>query len=684
MPLSAGQILNNRYRIVKLLGQGGFGAVYRAWDMNLDVPCAVKENLELSQTAQTQFRREASLLATLHHSNLPRVTDHFFIPNQGQYLVMDFIEGDDLKTMLERAGGPLPEGQVLPWIAQVCDALTYLHNQQPPVIHRDIKPANIRITSKGQAVLVDFGIAKVYNANLATTQGARAITPGYSPQEQYGQGRTDGRSDVYSLGATLYTLLTGEVPVESVQRSTSALAMPATLNPSISPNVESAILKAMENSPAERFQSTVDFKVALEKTPAIHITGVVSTSSASVAQASDRSSTSAPVMQSDNPPQPRWRVWAGAAALLVLLGALGFLALQFIPRNSPGPTSVPGLVGSQPVGRTATQPSSATPRVPAGIAQASPTATRLLPPTPTPVLAPTITPALVIPVPVTPDTSYQRGKLAYVSRQNGYNQIYVMAPPGGSARDVVPDAPQSKGSESPWWSPSGDFLAFTNLTKNGDPRVALVSALPNSQPKNLNTDLLGSSPTWSPDGKRIVFSGSKENAGQFLIVEAATGKLVTQLNPGVQGAGLPAWSPDGAHIAFTTIGSANSDIYVMPASGGVATHLTDTPGEDYAPAWSPDGKWIAFQSDRKDGGGHSEIWMMDPSGNNVHQMTTTAGQAWARAPAWSPDGKWIAYISGSLGQEYGELYVIPASGGEPFLLTDTGGMIYDWRPSWGK
>jgi serine/threonine protein kinase len=112
MPLSPGQILNNRYRIVKLLGQGGMGAVYRAWDMNLDIAVAIKENLDTSPEAQRQFHREARILAHLSHPSLPRVGDHFFIPRQGQYLVMDFIEGEDLGTTLEKTGGPLPAAQV--------------------------------------------------------------------------------------------------------------------------------------------------------------------------------------------------------------------------------------------------------------------------------------------------------------------------------------------------------------------------------------------------------------------------------------------------------------------------------------------------------------------------------------------------------------------------------------------
>src|SRR5512137_2167770 len=176
MPLQTGQVFNNRYRIVKLLGQGGFGAVYRAWDSNLNKPCALKENLDVSPEAQRQFMREATILANLSHPNLPRVTDHFSLPGQGQYLVMDFVEGEDLASLQQRQGGALPVGQVLGWINQVADALTYMHSLQPPVVHRDIKPANIRITPEGRAMLVDFGLVKIYDPGMQTTLGARAVT----------------------------------------------------------------------------------------------------------------------------------------------------------------------------------------------------------------------------------------------------------------------------------------------------------------------------------------------------------------------------------------------------------------------------------------------------------------------------------------------------------------------------
>ena len=189
MPLAQGQILQNRYRIVKLIGQGGFGAVYRAWDLSLNQPCALKENFDTSTEAQRQFQREASILANLRHPHLPRVTDHFFISTQGQYLVMDFIEGQSFEEILTQMRRPLTESEVLPSFEQVCQAVDYLHHRTQPIIHRDIKPQNIIITPENEAILVDFGISKIHDPHLKTTSGARAVSPGFSPIELTPPGR---------------------------------------------------------------------------------------------------------------------------------------------------------------------------------------------------------------------------------------------------------------------------------------------------------------------------------------------------------------------------------------------------------------------------------------------------------------------------------------------------------------
>jgi serine/threonine protein kinase len=399
MPLSTDQILNNRYRIVKLLGQGGMGAVYRAWDLNLQKACAVKENLDISPGAQTQFQREAKILSNLNNPNLVRVTDYFSLPGQGQYLVMDYAEGDDLQTMLRAsasgehryassAGQPppyLPESQVLTWIRQVCEALTYIHSQNPPVIHRDIKPANIRINPQGQAILVDFGISKFYDPNQLTTMGARAVTPGYSPQEQYGAGHTDARSDIYALGATLYTLLTGQIPVESVQRSVTPLVPPRQWNPSISSEVEAAILKAMEIAPTQRYASAADFKLALSYHRPVQMSSPGSTTFAPIAAAPTQAQPVTPIGA-----QRRISAWMIAVAVLVLFvcGGLGafFLGQLLSPSEKKQDAS------PSPIARTQTV-------IPSATSDISSLATSTGPPeiSPTPIIETTLLPQFTAP-----------------------------------------------------------------------------------------------------------------------------------------------------------------------------------------------------------------------------------------------------------------------------------------------
>ncbi len=314
------------------------GAVYRAWDINLKMPVAVKANFETSPEAQRQFEREASILARLSHPNLPRVTDYFSIPNRGQYLVMDFVEGEDLQAMLNRLG-MLPEPQVLTWVMQICDALSYLHSQPSPIIHRDVKPANIKVRADGRAMLVDFGIAKVFDPAMPTTIGAKAVTPGYSPPEQYGEGTTDARSDIYALGATIYHLLTGKLPPESVQRMVQAVSLPLPhqLNQSITSVTEQAILKAVEITTDRRFQSVEEFRAALTTHP-------VMPQSTEVIPPQQLEPTQYLSQKRKLSPGLKWGLIGGAAVLLVIL-SIAVLSLSDILRtDKPWPTVTVAVV----------------------------------------------------------------------------------------------------------------------------------------------------------------------------------------------------------------------------------------------------------------------------------------------------------------------------------------------------
>jgi serine/threonine protein kinase len=281
LPLALGTVLRSRYRIVELVGQGGMGAVYRAEDLRLEGrQCAVKEiqlAAEASFAAQSreQFHREASILARLDHPNLPKVSDYFSEGGR-DYLVMDFVAGRNLKEIMDevrRQGQFLKEKQVLTWAEQLCDALEYLHGQQPPILHRDIKPANIRLTPAGTLKLVDFGLVKLLVPNDARTitvlQGRGTIQ--YTPLEQYGgdTGHTDIRSDIYSLGATLYHLLTNHPPADVKQRflEPDSLPFPHSLNPRLSSPTERAILRALEMHPSKRPASVAEFRAELRSPP---------------------------------------------------------------------------------------------------------------------------------------------------------------------------------------------------------------------------------------------------------------------------------------------------------------------------------------------------------------------------------------------------------------------------------
>jgi serine/threonine-protein kinase len=255
------------------------GAVYRAEDLRLEGRiCAVKEvrpdpdaTPEALAQAQEQFHREASILARLDHPNLPKVSD-MFVERRREYLVMDFVDGWDLRQLVEekrRMGEFLSEDQVLKWTDQLCDALEYLHSQDPPILHRDIKPANIKLTPSGLIKLVDFGLVKLLAGDDSSTvtvlQGRGTVA--YTPLEQYGgdTGHTDVRSDIYSLGATLYHLLSNQPPADAKQRflNPNVLVFPRMINPRLSPITERAILSAIAMHPDPRPQSVGAFRELL-------------------------------------------------------------------------------------------------------------------------------------------------------------------------------------------------------------------------------------------------------------------------------------------------------------------------------------------------------------------------------------------------------------------------------------
>jgi serine/threonine protein kinase len=286
IPLKAGEVLRGRYKIRRIIGQGGMGSIYLADDLRLEGRlCALKEvendrslPSDLLRQAREQFLREATVLARLDHPNLPKVSDFFSIGGR-DYLAMDYVPGKDLRTLMleaRQAGTFLAESDVLNWAGQLGEALSYLHKQDPPILHRDIKPSNLKLTPSGLLKLVDFGLVKLLapgEVTITILQGQGTAL--YTPLEQYGgdSGHTDARSDIFAFGTTLYHLLTSTTPVDARERflHPELLVPPRQINPNISSRVERAILWSMSLHPDERPQTVEIFRQALlgERVPVI-------------------------------------------------------------------------------------------------------------------------------------------------------------------------------------------------------------------------------------------------------------------------------------------------------------------------------------------------------------------------------------------------------------------------------
>lgn len=269
-----GQTLAGRYRIESVLGQGGMGAVYLATMEALGGKKVAIKEMELRgfserelEAAVKQFQSEARFLANLDHPNLVQVTD-FFVEGDKHYLVMAYVAGQTLQQKLRARGRAFPWGQVREWARPLCAVLTYLHSQSPPILFRDLKPSNIMVEDSGRLRLIDFGIARTGQDGERTSTFLQGTgTSGFSPLEQYGGGQsTDHRSDIYSLGATLYQLLTGKVPPDAVSRVSQGVPVqaPSSLVPELPRALDQILLRALAQNKADRQQSVAELAAQLE------------------------------------------------------------------------------------------------------------------------------------------------------------------------------------------------------------------------------------------------------------------------------------------------------------------------------------------------------------------------------------------------------------------------------------
>ena len=695
--LTPGYLLKSRYKIISQLGKGGMGEVYLAEDQSLANQVAVKVNHNLSPHASAQFIREARLLASLKHPNLPRVID-YFTEDGSEYLVMDFVPGENLKTIVDQKT-PLSTTMILQWAEQLGNALTYLHTQNPPIYHRDVKPTNIKITPSGEVTLVDFGIAKTGDASQETQSGAWGYTPGYAPPEQVSGLRTGPYSDQFSLAATLYFLFTGVPPADSAQRmiGEQELVPVNELNASIPLHAANAVHKAMAIKPDERFSTVADFIAALCNTSPIP-------DPASAQRTVMRSSRATPPL----PPSAQTPVPAAAPVVpappvetrkkpspigwilgIIAVAAIGVGAFFFLSNRGP---SAPANNAAVPSSTTEILVITTTP-VATAPAAAQPTTEPTAEPTEPP--APTETPAPVY-------TAIGRGgKVAFVSNRqaDGYDQIWLM--------DVVQDEQGallgvnpvqltfSEGDKSnPAWSPDGTKLLYsgwsTGVTANGNPMAndiwLLDLVVPGAEPVNLTQRQRDDKyAAWSPLGDKIVFTSYYRDDGiPQLFMMNPDGSEQTRLSERFAES-YATWTPNAEFIMFVqTTGNLNvvymRDKYSQYTNGEQKfDRSTDEGrlGSVSEPNLSPDGAVLAYT--RTFSGDKTNIYIAPyvDRGKTVIPLTETGMD---HSPFWSPDGNWLVFTSERDGNS--EIYIMDSEGGQVTNLTDLASQDKDpaWQP----
>ncbi|MBA4384488.1 MAG: hypothetical protein C0410_07105 [Anaerolinea sp.] len=693
--MEPGMLLKSRYMVMEQLGKGGMGEVYLAMDETLDTKVAVKANHNLSQHTSAQFIREARLLASLKHANLPRVID-YFTENDSQYLVMDFIPGENLKELVE-SKKQFTFAQINKWAIDLGNALTYLHNQEIPIYHRDIKPANIKLTPSGEVVLVDFGIAKTGDASQETQTGAWAFSPGFAPPEQVSGMRTGPYSDQFSLASTIYYLFAGKPPADSARRlmGEEEYITLNRINASIPAHFAAAIDKALSIKPEARFATVAGFVEALTNPHARP-----ETEAAQKTVMASRTPAPPPVQTPFNQPgagtaeqvrkksSPVWLILGLLAFVGVVIG--GFFALKAV-----------GIIGKPAVVSPTATLQVQQVIVPTNTTEALVTATATLetvPPTET--ITPTLDAAAF-------DKLRNIGKVVFISdrQADGYLQVWSMDigfdsnnKPVTANMKQLTFSPDNK--SNPSWSPDGSKIIYsgwsTQMSANGSAFADDIWMLDLTQPDQEPVDISlrpgdDRYAAWSRNNKYIAFTsyyredktpqlvvmnpdGSKQELlsilgfsdtyatwspnGDWLFYTFSTGELhVLQMislfnivkkdprvpqdfqkfdrtsNEGRLGnVTEPAFSFDGSMLAYTHEFGGKTNIFtaVYTDRGRTSTQLTDT-GMDYSPCWSSDNKWVLFTSERD---GDAEIYIMDATGGNLTNLSQLPSTD--KEPSWQP------------------------------------------------
>lgn len=658
MSLQTGQILQERYHVITHVGKGGMGTVYQAHDMRLVNRLVAVKELDPSQLPPGDrqivlqaFQQEAEILGRLNHPGLTAVYD-YFLENGKFYLVMEFVQGETLQQAWERMGRRFAEAQVLAWVQELCDVLAYLHNQQPPIIFRDLKPGNIMVQPNGHLKLIDFGIARHFTPGK-TSDTVKFGTPGYAAPEQYGQGQTDARSDVYALGVVTHQLLTGHDPTQTP----FSLPPISQLAPHVTASLSRAVMQAIEMDPAKRPSGVSMFWQMITAVP-VHATR----------------------------PGRRF-AWAGAVGILLLLLATAVFLLPLLrgqdnhaanggavaiySANSSANTDVQPAV--DPAGEatetptataqpTATTTPTHTPTTaPTETATAIPTATT----TPLPTKTPTITPIPLI------HTGPPTGRIVFTCFVNNIDQICTMDADGRNQQQLTfTQATNFYAS----WSPDGQQIIFSSR-RDGNFELYLMNSDGSNQRRI--TQNLGSlyAPAISPDGRLVAFTAASGGVQNIWVMNLDGTNARPLTDTGTNNVD-PVWSPDGTQIAFASDRSGEFAHYIIHVDGSNLRQIrADVPEIGGRSDWSPDGRWLAFYAGPRD---NRDVYLVEIDSGEVRRLTTGGRNL---APSFSPYGGWLAITSYRDADADAEIFIMRLDGTEVTQLTFN--TYSDWQPRWG-
>ncbi|MFH1447077.1 MAG: protein kinase, partial [Chloroflexota bacterium] len=677
------------------------GAVYLAYDTRLEAQVAVKSNFNPAPESVEQFLQEARLLASLKHPNLPRVTDYFVIGKE-QYLVMDFIPGDDLSKHLKTSGVQDLE-KVLIWADHLCDALYYLHKQKPAVIHRDVKPANIKITPDGELYLVDFGIAKAAGAAQETASGAAGYTPGYAPPEQYGYGRTGPYSDQYSLAATIYALLATAKPADSIQRvmGKASLLPLSDFNPQIPVYVADAVIKALSLQPEDRFKSVAEFRKALAN-PDFRLSDderslLTSAASEQAALQTIPGGASIPTVLAGKKEGSKKGLLIGLGIGGAILGViLIVIVIGLFLFVLPG---APFTLGKVSTAVSAVQQNALV--IPTTASSGSPT----LSPTDIPPTAamsePTATEKALLIETMQPKLIGESGRIVFVSdRGDGsIQQLWTMRVTRNAAGEILTDNYEqltfgSGNKDHPVWSPDGNQIAYTAPGDMGNDLDIWVMGADGGNPQNI-TNHKGDEfdPVWALDGSLIVFTCHSRTDGSRKIYQlfwvkpdGSERKRISEDFVESQAT----FSPDGKYLVFVISASSHNYLYIRSDFDDFTTpekfdvrDIFGELGEVADPEFSPDGKQLVYT--RMEGSScrivlitFSEVHRKGARDIQEFDVSTEESDM---SPAWSADMRWLAFTSTRDGGDF-EIYIMSTAGRPQINLTNRPGVDKspDWKP----